>query len=604
MSLTPPTFTRPGARFDRIRRALGAWRSSVSSAPLWWSPVLGLLMAVVALPIVSVLLIAATPESNDWPHLLDTVLPDALTQTVLLAFGTGLLSLVAGTSTAWLVTMYRFPWRAALDRLLVLPLAIPTYIAAYCYADLLDYAGPVQSGMRSLFGWTSPADYWFPAIRSAGGAMFIMATVLYPYVYLAARATFVQQSVCALEVARTLGRSPMGVFWSVALPLARPALAAGVALVLMETLSDFGAVQHLGVETLSASIYATWLQRSNLAGAAQLAAVTLVLIVLLLAAERAARGGARVHHTTGRYRAIPFQDIEGWRGYAAALLCALPFVAGFLVPSLILVHFAIGHAGIAIEGGFLLAAWNSIFLATVAALATVAVGIVIGYAPRATRSPIARVAARVAGLGYALPGTVLAIGVLIPLAAFDNRVDALARDLFGVSTGLIVSGSIAGLVYAYVIRFLAVALGGIEAGLERISPNLDAAARSLGESAASALWRVHLPLLVPALGAAGLLVFVDALKELPATLLLRSPNFETLATHVYAFAAIEQVESGALGALMIVVAGLVPLVVLHHAIAAGRAGGRGENTPAPGSGPRGRFKSKADANSARLRRSA
>jgi iron(III) transport system permease protein len=573
MSVTPPMSERPKAAGPfEVLRGWFASRQGAAHAPGWGLTV-AVLLALIALPVAAVLVIAATPANNDWPHLASSVLPEALKQTLLLGLGAALLTLATGTATAWLVTMYRFPGRVLLDRLLVLPLAIPTYIAAYCYSELLDYAGPVQSSLRELFGWSSVNDYWFPSIRSLGGAVFVMSAVLYPYVYLAARASFVQQSVCALEVARTLGRTPMGTFWAVALPLSRPALAAGVALVVMETLNDLGAVQHLGVETLSASIYATWLQRSNLGGAAQIATVILGLIVLLLAAERFARGGARVHHTTGRYRAIPFQDIEGWRGYAAAALCAVPFVAGFVLPFLLLAKFALSHIAVAIEGGFLRAAWNSIFLASVTAAAATALALVFTYAPRVAGSGLTRFAQRVAGFGYALPGTVLAIGVLVPLAAFDNFVDGWARNLLGLSTGLILSGSIAALVYAYAIRFLAVALGGIEAGLERISHNLDAAARALGETAMSALWRVHLPLLVPSLGVAALLVFVDALKELPATLLLRPFNFETLATHVYAFAALEQIESGALGALTIVLAGLVPLILLHRAIAGGRAGG-------------------------------
>lgn len=544
----------------------------VSAEGRGWTLAAGAALAVIALPVAAILYLAATASHNDWPHLFGTVLPAALQQTFLLTAAVCALTLAAGTGAAWLVTMYRFPGRALIDRLLVLPLAIPTYIAAYCYAELFDYAGPVQSALRALFGWTTAADYWFPSVRSLPGAALIMSSVLYPYVYLAARASFVQQSVCALEVARTLGRSPMGTFWAVALPLSRPALAAGVALVAMETLNELGAVQYLGIETLSASIYATWLQRSNLGGAAQLASVMLLIVLLLLMAERAARGGAKVHHTTGRYRAIPFQDIEGWRGYAAAGFCTLPFAVGFVVPALLLVRFALGHASAAIESGFFSAALNSLVLATLAASATVAAGLGIGYAPRVAKSGLSRLAARTAGLGYALPGTVLAIGVLIPLAALDNGVDALARALFGVSTGLILSGSLVALVYAFVIRFLAVALGGIEAGLERISPNLDAAARTLGETAGSTLWRIHLPLILPALGAAGLLVFVDALKELPATLLLRPFNFETLATHVYASAAVEQIEAGALGALAIVAAGLFPLILLHQTIAEGRAG--------------------------------
>lgn len=576
MSVTPPMSERPKAAgpFETLRGWLAA-RWGAAHAPGWGLTV-AVLLALIALPAAAVLVIAATPENNDWPHLARSVLPEALKQTLLLGLGASLLTLATGTATAWLVTMYRFPGRVLLDRLLVLPLAIPTYIAAYCYSELLDYAGPVQTTLRELFGWTSVNDYWFPSVRSLGGAVFVMSAVLYPYVYLAARASFVQQSVCALEVARTLGRTPMGTFWAVALPLSRPALAAGVALVVMETLNDLGAVQHLGVETLTASIYATWLQRSNLGGAAQIATVILGLIVLLFAAERFARGGAKVHHTTGRYRAIPFQDIEGWRGYAAAALCALPFVAGFVLPFLLLARFAVSHVSVAVEGGFLSAAWNSIFLASVTAAAATALALVFTYAPRVARSGLTRFGQRAAGFGYALPGTVLAIGVLVPLAAFDNFVDGWARSLLGFSTGLILSGSIAALVYAYVIRFLAVALGGIEAGLERISHNLDAAARALGETAVSALWRVHLPMLVPSLGVAALLVFVDALKELPATLLLRPFNFETLATHVYAFAALEQIESGALGALTIVLAGLVPLILLHRAIAGGRAGGSGE----------------------------
>ncbi|MFA5950780.1 MAG: iron ABC transporter permease [Hyphomicrobium sp.] len=553
------------------RARLSIWRARRRSSP-GWTAIVAVIVAIMLLPVGAVVFLALTPDDNAWPHLMSSVLPYALGQTLLLAAGTGAVSLVIGTSTAWLVTMYRFPGRAILDRLLVLPLAIPTYIVAYCYAELLDYAGPLQTELRAVFGWTSARDYWFPNIRSIGGAIFVISMVLYPYVYLAARASFVQQSVCALEVARTLGRTPMGAFWSVALPLSRPALAAGAALVLMEGLNDLGAVQHLGVETLSASIYATWLQRSNLAGAAQLASVLLGFVFVLFAVERLARGAGKVHHTTSRYRAIPFQDIEGVRGYGAAALCALPFLAGFVLPCWVLIGYAAGHVTVALEGGFLAAAMNSLLLATVSAVIAVALGLIIGYARRVAANGFTRPAVRLAGLGYALPGTVLAIGILTPLAWVDNRIDAIARDVFGYSTGLILSGSIAALTYAYVVRFLAVALGGIDAGLERISPNLDAAARALGATAMVTLWRVHLPLVVPALGSAGLLVFVDAMKELPATLLLRPFNFETLATHVYGFAALEQIEGGALGALTIVLIGLVPLIILHQAVAGGRAG--------------------------------
>jgi len=575
---TPPpilhTLSGLRAQILNLPVAVGTWRRKRRASPAW-TAIVALILATVALPIVTVLLLALAPADNIWPHLVRTVLPGSLFRTVLLAAGAGTLAFGVGTAAAWLITMYRFPGREILDRLLVLPLAVPTYIVAYCYVELLDYAGPVQTGLRSAFGWERATDYWFPQVRSLGGAVFIFAAVLYPYVYLTARASFAQQSVCVLEVARTLGRSPLGAFVEVALPLARPAIAAGVALVIMECLNDLGAVQYLGVETLSASIYATWMQRSNLGGAAQLAAVTLLLITGLLAAERSARGGARIHHTTGRYRAIPFQDLEGWRGIAAAALSALPFVLGFVVPVAVIMQSAATHTAGAIAGGFLTAAANSLALSGIAAAAAVALALTLGYARRVAANGFVRPAVRLAGLGYAVPGTVLAIGLLFPLAAFDNRVDAFLRATFGISSGLLLSGSLFAIALAYVIRFLAVALGQIEAGLDRVSPSLDAAARTLGESALSTLWRVHLPLLLAPLGAAALLVFVDGMKELPATLLLRPFNFETLATHVYGLASIEQLEQAGLGALTIVFAGLVPVLLLHKAIAGGR----------PGSGP-------------------
>jgi iron(III) transport system permease protein len=563
---TAPRFTWREAA-DSIRYWLAESRASIA-----WLLAVAAILLVVLLPVVTTVWLAFSPKENIWPHLMRTVLPASLTQTVLLMIGAGTLTLVTGAGAAWLVTMYRFPGRGFIDRLLVIPLAMPTYIVAYCYVELLDFSGPIQSGLRALTGWTSARDYWFPEIRSLPGAIFVMASVLYPYVYLSARASFVQQSVCALEVARTLGRTPLQVLVAVALPLARPALAAGVALVLMECLNDLGAVQYLGVQTLSQSIYATWLQQSNLGGAAQLATVMLTLIAAMFALERLARGNARVHNTTGRYRSIPFQDLIGWRGYVAAIIAALPFVIGFLLPFLQLSRHAVVYAARSLELGFFAAAWNSLMLSGATALVAVSLALVLAYAKRIDANAFTTTAMRAAGLGYAIPGTVLALGLLIPLAGFDNMIDGLLRSTFGISTGLLLSGSVLALVLAYTVRFLAVSLGSIEAGLEHISPNLDAASRALGETAMSTLRRVHLPLLLPALGSAGLLVFVDAMKELPATLLLRPFNFDTLATHVYAFASLEQFEEASLGALAIVVAGLVPVLLLHKAVAGGRAG--------------------------------
>ena len=615
-----PSLGETTRKLAGLGQRVNRWRGKRRSSPLWTIAVASI-MLVMALPIVTVVVLALTPEENIWPHLVANVLfghppmiamflaglgcvglsfyawrptapaatplgylsvvalvlalgsfPGSIGQTVLLMSGAGILTIVTGTVAAWLVTMYRFPARAIVDRLLVIPLAMPTYIIAYAYVELLDYAGPLQTFVRDLFGFRSSRDYWFPEIRSIGGAVFIMASVLYPYVYLTARASFVQQSVCALEVARTLGRTPLGVFWAVALPLARPALVAGVALVLMECLNDIGAVEYLGVQTLTASVYSTWMQRSNLGGAAQIATVMLGFIVVLFAAERMARGSAQIHHTTGRYRSIPFHDLTGWKGYTAAAVCAAPFVAGFLVPVLVLIRLAWTASEDAAGNRFFEAASNSFFLSAVAAGVAVWLALTLGYAKRVAANGFTRPAVRIAGLGYAVPGTVLALGLLIPLAGLDNSIDAMMRSTFGVSTGLLFSGSIFALIIAYSIRFLAVGLGTIEAGLERISPNLDAASRALGETALSTLLRVHLPLLLPALGSAGLLVFVDAMKELPATLLLRPFNFDTLATHIYELAALEQFEEAALGALTIVAVGLIPVLLLHRAVAGGRPG--------------------------------
>lgn len=561
---TPEPTPSPRAAFGRF--------VSIGVSPRGWTLVVAILLAVMALPVATVIALAIWPAENIWPHLVANVLPTALADTAFLLIGTGALTLVAGTGTAWLVTMYRFRGRDLLDRLLVVPLAMPTYLVAYCYVELLDYSGPLQTGLRDHLGWTGPHDYWFPEIRSLAGAIVVLSAVLYPYVYLTARASFVQQSICVLEVARTLGRSPLRAFLEVALPLARPSLCAGVALVLMECLNDLGAVQYLGVRTLSASIYETWVQRSNLGGAAQIACAMMVLIFALFWIERLGRSDRRYHNPSNRYRSIPFADLKGLWGFAASIACLIPFLLGFVVPVVVLLGNAWRHLDQAVGATFLKAAANSLVLASFAALAAVTVAVVLAYAQRVAASYFTRVAAQFAGLGYALPGTVLALGLLIPLAAFDNAVDALLRDHFGISSGLLLSGTVIIVVLAYVIRFLAVSLAAIDAGLQRISPNLDAAARALGETPLSSLRRVHLPMLWPALGTAGLLVFVDGMKELPATLLLRPFNFETLATHIYSFAALERFEEAAFGALAIVAVGLIPVLLLHRTVASGRVG--------------------------------
>ena len=541
----------------------GSWALTASIA---------VILLILLLPILAIVWLSFHSTENIWPHLFANVLPSATIDTFALMAGVGCLTLVVGTMTAWLVTMYQFPGRNIVDWLLVLPLAMPTYIIAFCYVEILDYSGIIQSGLRDFFGWQNARDYWFPNIRSTSGAIFVMGFVLYPYVYLSARASFLQQSICVLEVARTLGRTSFGAFWAIALPLARPALIAGVALALMECLNDLGAVEYLGVNTMTIAVYNTWLERSNLGGAAQLASVMLVFVVLLFTMERMARRGERYHHTTGRYQPIPHVELKGSKGALATLGCILPFILGFALPGLVLINGVFRFGGDALTVDLASAIWHSFLLAGIAAVLAVTLALYITYSRRILPSKQMNIATRLASFGYAVPGTVLAVGLLIPLASFDNSVDGFMRDYFGISTGLVLSGGIFAVILALTIRFMAVSIGSVEAGFDRISPNLDAAARTLGETSTSTLIRIHLPMLRPALGAAALLVFVDSMKELPATLLLRPFNFDTLATHVYGLASLDQFEEGSLAALLIVGIGLVPVMLLHRAIAGGRVG--------------------------------
>lgn len=520
---------------------------------------------IILLPVATIAVLALAPAPDVWRHLIATTLGYSVQQTLMLMAGVASLALVTGAGTAWLVTMYRFPGRALFDWLLILPLALPTYITAYCYGEFLDYTGPVQTALRGVAGFASYKDYWFPNIRSLGGAVFIMAAVLYPYVYLTARASFALQSVHVLEVARTLGRTGTGALFAVALPMARPALAAGVSLALMECLNDIGAVEYLGVQTLTSSIYAAWVQRSSLSGAAQLALVMFVFVVALIMVERMGRALPRFETARG-HRPMPENRLGGAKGALATCACALPVAFGFAVPVGVLVAGALAHGaqyGLADYAG---AVRNSLLLALIASGITVSLAFVLGAALRLCRSAVVTGAARISSLGYAVPGTVIAIGLVVPLGALDNLVAGFTKSHFGISPGLLLSGSAFALVMAYVVRFMAVALGAIETGLERLSPNLDAAARSLGASPFGMLKAIHLPLLRPAIGAAALLVFVDAMKELPATLLLRPFNFETLATQIYTFASQEQFERSALAALTIVAVGLVPLLLLHRTL--------------------------------------
>ena len=519
-----------------------------------------------ALPAITIIVLALMPAENIWPHLLSTVLPGYVWRTLVLMLGVGAITFVIGTAVAWLVTMCRFPLRPLLAWASLLPMAMPGYIVAYAYVDFLSYAGPLQTGLRGVAGWKMPADYWFPEIRSLGGAIVILSMVLYPYVYLTARASFIRQPATQLEVARTLGQTSWGAFLKVALPLARPGIAVGVSLALMECLNDIGAAGFFGVRTLTLGVYTTWLSQGNLGGAAQISLVMLLFIFVLVWIERNARRRQSFVLPSQRPRQPDRIRLNGWQRVLAVVVCATPVVIGFVIPALVLINFARSRLADGLSLVYLKAVGHSLLLAALAAAIAVGLALVLGYANRHLRGRVTKQAIRIASLGYAIPGTVLGVGVLIPLAGFDNALDGFMRERFGISTGLLLTGSIAAIIFAYVVRFLAVSFGAIESGLQKVTPNVAAAARTLGRSPLNAFFAVHLPLLRPALVSAALLVFVDCMKELPATLILRPFDFETLATTVFMLASLDQLEESALPALTIVAAGLLPVILLARTL--------------------------------------
>ena len=521
----------------------------------------------VVTPVITLGWLALQGSVDHWTHLLNYVVPTAFLNTVLLLLGVGVLVTCMGTGAAWLVTAFSFPSQRILSWALLLPLAVPTYIVAFAYLDILHPIGPFQSVIRDLLGYSSPREFRLPDIRGLPGAIFLLGFVLYPYVYLSTRVMFATQAASLLEAGRILGLTGRGVFLKVALPLARPAIAVGVSLALLETLNDIGASEFLGVQTLTVSVYTTWVTRSDLAGAAQIALAMLAIVVALILLERHGRKRQR-YANTQRMRPVQPKPLTGSAALLAIMLGWAPIVIGFIAPALYLLNQTLKHLHVAggVSAQLVQSAINTISIAVFATIVVVVCGVILTWAARSARSKspyaLSKLCARVSTVGYALPGTVLAIGILTPINQVDDFLSWVA-GLFGTSPpSLWLMGSAAALVCAYAIRFMAISVGGLESGLARIPPSLEQASRLLGETATGTLRRVHLPLLRPAIGAAALLVFVDTMKELPATLLLRPVNFETLATWLYAEAARGTYEEGAVAALTIVVVGLLPVILL------------------------------------------
>ncbi|WP_416140796.1 ABC transporter permease [Halomonas sp. HK25] len=539
-----------------------------------WTLFMLAVAAVVALPVVVVLTHIFMPTEGVWQHLASTVLGRYLGNTFFLAITVGLGTMVIGTGTAWLVVMCRFPGRRVFEWALLLPLAVPTYVIAYAYTDFLQYAGPLQTWLREIFEW-GRGDYYFPNIRSLGGAATLITLVLYPYVYLLSRAAFLEQSVCVLDVGRTLGRGPWNLFATVAVPLARPAIVGGVSLVLMETLNEFGAVQFFGVDTFTTGIYRTWFGLGEQVAAAQLAACLLLFVIVLVLLERWSRGKRQYFHTTNRYQQLPEYRLRSWQAFAAFLACAAPVLIGFLIPSGLLLQMAITKGDALFGTRFLDFAWNSLYLAVIASVIAVGLALVLSYGVRLHNSPLTRVATRVASMGYAIPGSVIAVGILIPFAWLDNTINTWLHAHYGKIIGLIFSGSAFILIYAYVVRFLAVSFNTVEASLSKVTPSMDAASRTLGQTPTGTLKRVHTPIMRGSLIAAGILVFVDVMKELPATIILRPFNFDTLAVRAYSLASDERLSEASTASLAIVAVGIIPVILLSMAMRRSRPGSGG-----------------------------
>ena len=526
---------------------------------------------VFVLPVLVVVASAVQTPSDLWQHLIATVLADYVMTTAVLAVGVACLVATIGTGTAWLVTFYSFPAVRLLEWALILPLCVPAYVMAYSYTDFLQASGPLQSLLREMTG-LGYGEYWFPEIRSLGGATLMLGFVLYPYVYMLARASFNEQSVCALDAGRTLGAGPVRLFFKVALPLARPGILAGTALAVMETVADFGTVSFFGLQTFTTGIVNAWLSFGDLATARQLASCLLIFVFVALTLEQLSRRKARYHHATHSYQALPRMKLAPVPATLALVGCVIPLFAGFIIPALILLAMSIELGPDQFGLRFFTLAGNSVTIATTTALAAVVLALPLVYAKRLAPSPLTSLATRAAAMGYAIPGTVVALGVLFPLSALDHLLASWIEKIFGVSVGLLLTGTITALVFACLVRFMAASIQTLDSGLQKIRPTMDDAARTLGKGKYATLWHIHIPLMKGSLLTAGLMVFVDVMKELPATLVMRPFNFDTLAVEAYNLASDERLAEAASASLTIVAVGLLPVILLSRAISRSRAG--------------------------------
>jgi len=544
-----------------------------------WQPSIILVAAILSIPILTIAGFVFEPSGENWEHLKQTVLTEYLTNSALLVLGVSIGTLLIGVSTAWLTALFQFPGKKLFTWMLLLPLSMPAYIIAYTYTGMFDFAGPVQTQLREWFDW-SYGDYYFPEVRSLGGAMVMLSLVLYPYIYLLARAAFLEQSVCVLEVSRTLGCGAWCSFFRVALPLARPAIVAGLSLALMETLADYGTVSYFGIGVFTTGIFRTWFGLGDSVAAAKLAALLLLFVFTLVIAERMSRRQARYHHTTNKYSKLPDYKLTGGWAVIAVVTCLIPVLLGFLLPAGQLAYWAVLTYEEMVDASFIQLSLNTVMLGLGSAVLAVLLAVFLAYGKRLLATTAVGISIRVAAIGYAIPGTVVAVGIIIPFAWIDNSIDAFMRNTFDISTGLLLSGSLFAVMFAYMVRFLAVSLQTVESGLGKIKPSMDEAARSLGYAPRETLRKVHMPLMKGSLLTALLIVFVDVMKELPATLILRPFNFNTLAVRAFELASDERLADSSTAALMIVLVGLIPVIYLSRSISHSRAGSQHQAEPA------------------------
>ena len=536
-----------------------------------WQPSIVLVALIFSIPVLTIASFIFDASGENWQHLKDTVLAEYLMNSAILVLGVSLGTLSMGVSTAWLTALCQFPGKKTLVWLLLLPLAMPAYIIAYTYTGMFDFAGPVQTWIREITGW-GYGDYYFPEVRSLWGAMSMLSLVLYPYVYLLARAAFLEQSICVLEVSRTLGCGAWCSFYRVALPLARPAIVAGLSLALMETLADYGTVSYFGLGVFTTGIFRTWFGLGDSVAAAKLASLLLLFVFTLVVVERLSRKQARYHHTSNKYSQLPEYRLSGYKAIVALVMCSLPVIFGFMLPAAQLGYWAIQTYEEMVDESFLTLTLHTVLLGLSAAVLAVLLALFLAYGKRLLATRMVKASIRVAAIGYAIPGTVIAVGIIIPFAWVDNRIDDFMRAQFDISTGLILSGTLFAVMFAYMVRFLAVSLQTVESGLGKIKPSMDDAARSLGYRPRETLLKVHMPLMKGSLLTALLIVFVDVMKELPATLILRPFNFNTLAVRAFELASDERLADSSTAALMIVVVGLLPVIYLSRSISRSRAG--------------------------------